>query len=82
MGASGKTRDDESQSRRPEKAYLMQQAHNAIAPLEDAIDLDMATEAEKLVLLAWKKYRVLLNRVDISTAPDVEWPVPPESGDQ
>lgn len=64
------------------KAYLMQQAHNAIAPLEDAIDLDMATEAEKLVLLAWKKYRVLLNRVDISTAPDVEWPVPPESGDQ
>ncbi|EEY9999083.1 tail fiber assembly protein, partial [Escherichia coli] len=24
------------------------------------------------------KYRVLLNRVDTSTAPDIEWPVIPE----
>ncbi|WP_218725131.1 tail fiber assembly protein, partial [Escherichia coli] len=23
---------------------------------------------------AWKKYRVLLNRVDTSTAQDIEWP--------
>ncbi|EJZ1390201.1 tail fiber assembly protein, partial [Escherichia coli] len=27
---------------------------------------------------AWKKYRVLLNRVDTSTAPHIEWPVIPE----
>ncbi|OKT75363.1 phage tail protein, partial [Escherichia coli] len=27
------------------------------------------------MLEAWKKYRVLLNRVDTSTAPDIEWPV-------
>ncbi|HGW6773097.1 TPA: tail fiber assembly protein, partial [Escherichia coli] len=26
------------------------------------------------LLEAWKKYRVLLNRVDTSTAPDIEWP--------
>ncbi|MGS6282679.1 tail fiber assembly protein, partial [Enterobacter intestinihominis] len=25
-----------------------------------------------------KKYRVLLNRVDTSKAPDIDWPVPPE----
>ncbi|EOA1639273.1 tail fiber assembly protein, partial [Escherichia coli] len=25
----------------------------------------------------WKKYRVLLNRVDTSTAPDIEWPTSP-----
>ncbi|EFF0700519.1 tail fiber assembly protein, partial [Escherichia coli] len=25
----------------------------------------------------WKKYRVLLNRVDTSTAPDIEWPTMP-----
>ncbi|EHW7221068.1 tail fiber assembly protein, partial [Escherichia coli] len=25
----------------------------------------------------WKKYRVLLNRVDTSTAPDIEWPALP-----
>ncbi|HBU6521042.1 TPA: tail fiber assembly protein, partial [Escherichia coli] len=24
-----------------------------------------------------KKYRVLLNRVDTSTAPDIEWPAAP-----
>ncbi|WP_218658617.1 tail fiber assembly protein, partial [Escherichia coli] len=23
---------------------------------------------------AWKKYRVLLNRVNTTTAPDIEWP--------
>ncbi|MTC25174.1 tail fiber assembly protein, partial [Providencia alcalifaciens] len=26
----------------------------------------------------WKKYRVLLNRVDTSTAPDVSFPEKPE----
>ncbi|MCV5554493.1 recombinase family protein, partial [Escherichia coli] len=27
-----------------------------------------------LVVDAWKKYRVLLNRVNTTTAPDIEWP--------
>ena len=48
-----------------------------IAPLQDAVDLEIATEEETLLLEAWKKYRVLLNRVDTSTAPDIEWPVAP-----
>ncbi|EOZ2641109.1 tail fiber assembly protein, partial [Escherichia coli] len=26
---------------------------------------------------AWKKYRVLLNRIDTSTAPDIDWPTIP-----
>ncbi|HGV2777142.1 TPA: tail fiber assembly protein, partial [Escherichia coli] len=25
----------------------------------------------------WKKYRVLLNRVNTTTAPDIEWPATP-----
>ncbi|HHR6165904.1 TPA: tail fiber assembly protein, partial [Providencia alcalifaciens] len=29
-------------------------------------------------LIEWKKYRVLLNRVDTSTAPDVTFPEKPE----
>ncbi|EON9774816.1 tail fiber assembly protein, partial [Escherichia coli] len=49
-----------------------------IAPLQDAVDLEIATEEETSLLEAWKKYRVLLNRVDTSTAPDIEWPVIPE----
>lgn len=56
----------------------MDEATCVIAPLQDAVDLDMATEAEKSALLAWKKYRVLLNRVDISTAPNIDWPTPPD----
>lgn len=65
-----------------EKDNLLDKAARVIAPLQDAVDLDIATEAEKSALLAWKKYRVLLNRVDISTAPDIDWPEPPESGGQ
>ncbi|KKB22881.1 tail fiber assembly protein, partial [Escherichia coli] len=39
-----------------------------IAPLQDAVDLDIATEEEASLLAAWKTYRVLLNRVDTSVA--------------
>ncbi|MBB8912045.1 tail fiber assembly protein, partial [Escherichia coli] len=40
-------------------------------------DLEIATEEEISLLEAWKKYRVLLNRVDTSTAQDIEWPALP-----
>lgn len=57
--------------------YLLEQAAKIIAPLQDAVDLDMATEDEKDSLLAWKKYRVLLNRIEISSAANIDWPIPP-----
>lgn len=60
-----------------DKQYLLSEASEAIAPLQDAVDLDMATPEEEALLKAWKKYRVLLNRVDTSTAPDITWPVKP-----
>ncbi|MBS4238809.1 hypothetical protein GNP09_17690 [Escherichia coli] len=34
--------------------------------------MEIATEEEKALLAAWKTYRVLLNRVDTSVAPDIE----------
>ncbi|EIV8374916.1 tail fiber assembly protein, partial [Escherichia coli] len=49
-----------------------------IAPLQDAADLEIATEEENSLLEAWKKYRVLLNRVDTTVAADIEWPVAPQ----
>lgn len=61
------------------KAALMQIANAAIAPLQDAADLEIATDTEKEQLLIWKKYRVQLNRVDTSTAPDIEWPEMPST---
>lgn len=56
------------------KAFLLAEANIAITPLQDAFDLDMATEAEKALLLEWKKYRVLLMRVDTAKP---EWPTTP-----
>ncbi len=59
------------------KNSLMQVASEHIAPLQDAVDLEIATEEETSLLEARKKYRVLLNRVDTSTAQDIEWPALP-----
>lgn len=55
---------------------LLALAATRIAPLQDAVDLDMATDEERAQLLAWKQYRVAVNRVVLSvTSP--AWPVPP-----
>ncbi|HHN8402974.1 TPA: tail fiber assembly protein [Morganella morganii] len=59
------------------KQRLMADATVSMAPLQDADDIGEATDDELLQLKAWKKYRVLLNRVDTSTAPDIDWPVKP-----
>lgn len=52
-------------------------ATDRINTLQDAIDLEMATDLEVESLKAWRKYRVLLSRVDTSKAPDVDWPQEP-----
>ena len=49
-----------------------------INTLQDAVDLGIATDAEVASLTVWRTYRVLLNRVDTSMAPDVIWPETPE----
>ncbi|MFP1740990.1 tail fiber assembly protein [Lonsdalea quercina] len=59
------------------KTALRLQADAVIAPLQDAVDFGMATETEQIRLTEWKKYRVLLNRIDTSTAPDIIWPDEP-----
>nr|WP_267483532.1 tail fiber assembly protein [Photorhabdus aegyptia] len=60
------------------RVALLRHANESIALLQDAVDLDIATEAEKSALLTWKKYRVLLIRVDVNQAPDVQWPEVPK----
>ncbi|EKS6727787.1 tail fiber assembly protein [Enterobacter mori] len=61
------------------KAQLMSVATQAILPLQDAVDLEMATDKETILLTEWKKYRVRLNRIDVNAAPDIEWPESPLS---
>ena len=57
------------------------QADTAIAPLQDAVDVDIATEQEKDLLKQWKTYRALLNRVSQQNGfPDkIDWPEMPKN---
>lgn len=58
-----------------QKKELITQVTADISILQDAVALDMATDEEKSRLTSLQTYRVLLNRVDTSLAPDILWPV-------
>lgn len=57
-----------------EKSRLRALATAKIAPLQDAVDLDMATMEE---LKAWRKFRVEVNRLD-SSVEGATLPTPPD----
>ncbi|KDE35160.1 tail fiber assembly protein [Kosakonia radicincitans] len=59
------------------KQSLLKDAAMAIAPIQDAVDLEVAADEEMALLSAWKMYRVMVNRVNTSLAPDIEWPEKP-----
>lgn len=58
-------------------AAEMDEANRTIAPLQDAVDIGIATDAEIARLAEWKRYRVELSRIDTNEAPDIEWSVKP-----
>lgn len=60
-----------------QKKELIAQASADISILQDAVVLNMATDEEKARLTSLQTYRVLLNRVDTSLAPDIIWPAMP-----
>jgi hypothetical protein len=62
------------------RALLLQYASNQVNALQDAVDLEIATEAETKALKSWKTYRVLLNRVDtVGAVPaETDWPASPD----
>ena len=55
---------------------LLSSAAIAIAPLQDAVDLDLATSQTVALLKAWKQYRVALSHIDITGATPA-WPEVP-----
>ncbi|NHB94437.1 hypothetical protein C5469_20770 [Photorhabdus cinerea] len=61
-----------------QQATLLQQANETLSLLQDSVDLEVATDSEKEALLEWRKYRVLLTRVDVNQAPNVLWPEMPK----
>lgn len=60
-----------------EKAQRLEEANTTITYLQDAIEVGLNDDDYKAKLTAWKTYRVLLNRVDTSTAPNIDWPEKP-----
>ena len=59
------------------KNSLINEANEKIAVLQDIIDLDMCESNEAEQLKQWKKYRILLTRVDASDV-NVVFPSKPE----
>ena len=60
------------------KNQLLSEAASQLSYLQDAIDSQIASEQEAQLLVEWKKYRVLINRIDIELAPNIEWPNQPK----
>lgn len=56
------------------KVSLMKSAESKIKVLERAVKLNMATEDEEKELSIWEKYTVLLNRINPSEYPNINWP--------
>ncbi|KSY70180.1 hypothetical protein APU11_10950 [Enterobacter sp. 50793107] len=71
------THEEQVNQASSQKLFLMKTANEIITPLEDAVELGIATDEEAATLLLWKRYRVLLNRLDLSKAPDIQWPERP-----
>lgn len=59
---------------------LMHEAGLAVAPLQDALDLGLATAAQVEDLNAWKRYRIELSEVPQQAGwpRTMEWPVKPD----
>ena len=68
------TPEDVTAMAEQQKAALRIAADAEISWRQDAVDAEIATAEEAAALAAWKKYRVLLMRVDTAKP---EWPTPP-----
>lgn len=59
------------------RSRLRAEADTAIQPLQDASDLGIATDDEASQLVSWKKYRVMLMRVNTQDIEKIIWPDQP-----
>lgn len=73
---SKKTAAEILQANTQTRDALLIQASRAIAPLQYAVDLEDATDADVSRLKKWKQYSVAVNRVALDEL-DPTWPHPP-----
>ncbi|CNH63438.1 tail assembly chaperone gp38 [Yersinia intermedia] len=75
MGLSPDQKEEAIKSAEQTKTILISVASNKISTLKDRIEAGQDRDAE---LKLWKAYRIALDDIDTSLAPDIEWPVSPE----
>ncbi|EHY2522419.1 TPA: tail fiber assembly protein [Escherichia coli] len=68
------TQEEITDANAAKKSALRVTANREIEWRQDAVDAGIATDDETAALAEWKKYRVLLMRVDTT---DPDWPTPP-----
>lgn len=61
-----------------QKKQLLSEANEQISYLQDAVDAEIATEQEVKQLAEWKKYRILINRIDVNQSPNINYPDKPQ----
>lgn len=71
------TADELIRQAEDKRSRLRAEADTIIQPLQDANDLGIATDDEASQLIAWKKYRVMLMRVNTEVAKNIIWPEQP-----
>lgn len=76
VDAPGPTAEELLYAAQVKRDQRMAAAALSIAPLQDAVELGIATASESAELSAWRTYRVDLNRLDLTVEP-VVWPSAP-----
>ncbi|RVD76991.1 tail fiber assembly protein [Pseudomonas koreensis] len=75
---AGPTAEQIKEQNKAMRDSYLRAATLAIGPLQDAVDLDDATDEDVALLKAWKQYRVSVNRVDLTLVTPA-WPPAPAS---
>lgn len=66
-----------------EKDKKLAGAHEKISFWQAELQLGIISDSDKAELIRWMKYIKALNVVDVSAAPDIDWPMSPdEEGSQ
>lgn len=60
-----------------DRYYLLQNANQVFVSWQTKLLLNRATEEEKAILNQWLDYFDNLRQLDLSNAPDIEWPEQP-----
>ncbi|AKA61064.1 tail assembly chaperone [Enterobacteria phage JenK1] len=60
------------------KTDLLNLADYKISILQDAVTYNLATDEESSMLESWRKFRVLVNRINENDPQNIIWPESPE----